>query len=45
MPCLMLIGGVLQKLKWDWFCDVPMVITPSLGMGMFGLLAVLNMLA
>ena len=45
MPCLMLVGRVLQKLKWDWFCDVPMVITPSLGMGMFGLLAVLNMLA
>ena len=44
MPSLMVVGALLQKLKWEWFCDLPMVITPSLGMSMFGLLAVLNQL-
>ena len=44
MPCLMAFGGILQKLKWEWFCDLPMVITPSLGLSMFGLMAYLNQL-
>ena len=42
-PCLMVFGGVLQKINNRIFCDLPMVITPSLGLAMMSLMAVLNM--
>lgn len=43
-PVLVGAGALLQKIKYDWFCDLPFVITPSLSMSMFGLMAVLNQL-
>ena len=43
-PCLMLFGGILQKLFPRACCDLPMVITPSLGLAMMSLMAVLHML-
>lgn len=39
VPSLVFVGALLQKIKPDWFCDLPFIITPSLGLGMFGLLA------
>ena len=42
-PVLLLAGGVLQKLFPRACCDLPMVITPSLGLAMMSLMAVVNM--
>lgn len=44
-PFVFLIIGVsLRKIKPDWFYDLPGIIMPSLGMGMFGIIAVVGML-
>lgn len=40
--CLMIVGVTLRKLKYDWFFDLPGIIMPSIGLGMIGLMAVLN---
>lgn len=40
----LLIGMGLRKLKPDWFYDLPGIILPSLGMGMFGLIGIVNLL-
>ncbi|MCM1050160.1 MAG: hypothetical protein NC433_17240 [Clostridiales bacterium] len=40
----LLIGVSFRKIKPDWFYDLPGIIMPSLGMGMFGLIAVVGML-
>ena len=42
VPSLIVIGALLQKLNPNWFCDLPIIITPSLGLGMFGLLAAIS---
>lgn len=42
MPVLVSVGVLLQKIKFDWFCDLPFVITPSLSMSMIGLMVILN---
>lgn len=39
---LMMIGVTLRKLKYDWFYDLPGIIMPSIGLGMIGLMAILN---
>lgn len=38
------IGMGLRKLKPQWFYDLPGIILPSLGMGMFGLIGIINSL-
>lgn len=38
------IGMGLRKLKPQWFYDLPGIILPSLGMGMFGLIGIVNLL-
>ncbi|MCM1246345.1 MAG: hypothetical protein NC293_11955 [Roseburia sp.] len=40
----LLVGMGLRRIKPEWFHDLPGIILPSLGMGMFGLIAVVNML-
>lgn len=40
----LLVGVGLRKIKPEWFYDLPGIILPSLGMGMFGLIAIVNML-
>ena len=40
----LLIGVGLRKIKPEWFYDLPGIVMPSLGMGMFGLIAIVNML-
>ena len=39
---LMLIGIFLRILKRDWFYDLPGIVMPSIGLGLFGLLAAIN---
>ena len=38
------VGAGLRKIKPDWFYDLPGIIMPSLGLGMYGLIAIVNML-
>lgn len=40
----LLVGVSLRKIKPEWFYDLPGIILPSLGMGMFGIIAVVGML-
>ena len=39
----LLIGVGLRKIKPEWFYDLPGIVLPSLGMGMYGLIAIVNM--
>lgn len=39
-----IIGILLRALKRDWFCDLPGICMPSLGMGMFGIVGIVNLL-
>lgn len=39
----LIIGVVLRAIKYDWFYDLPGIIMPSLGLGMFGLIGILNL--
>ncbi|MCM1126474.1 MAG: hypothetical protein NC429_08365 [Lachnospiraceae bacterium] len=41
----LLVGVSLRKIKPDWFYDLPGIILPSLGMGMFGVIAVVSMMS
>ncbi len=44
-PFVFLFVGVgLRKIKHEWFYDLPGIIMPSLGMGMFGLIGLINLL-
>lgn len=44
-PFVFLIVGMgLRKMKPQWFYDLPGIILPSLGMGMFGLIGIVNLL-
>ena len=44
-PFVFLFVGVgLRKIKHEWFYDLPGIILPSLGMGMYGVIAIMNML-
>ncbi|MBD5506643.1 MAG: hypothetical protein HDR05_00900 [Lachnospiraceae bacterium] len=44
-PFVFLFVGVgLRKIKPEWFYDLPGIILPSLGMGMYGLIAIVNIL-
>lgn len=38
------IGWILRALKREWFCDVPAVCSASLGLAMFGVIGVVNLL-
>lgn len=40
----LLVGVSLRKIKPAWFYDLPGIILPSLGMGMFGLIGLVNLL-
>lgn len=40
----LIIGVLLRKIKYEWFYDLPGIIMPSLGVGMFGLIGILNLL-
>lgn len=40
----MIIGVSLRFVKYDWFYDLPGICMPSLGLGMFGLIGMLNLL-
>lgn len=40
----LLIGVGLRKAKPDWFYDLPGIILPSLGMGMFGLISIIGLM-
>lgn len=40
----LIIGVALRKLKNDWFYDLPGIIMPSLGLGMLGLIGIVNLL-
>ena len=41
-PSLIFFSVLLNKIKNDWFCDLPFIISPSLSMSMIGFLAVLS---
>lgn len=40
----LLLGVSLRKIKPEWFYDLPGIILPSLGMGMFGLIGIVSLL-
>lgn len=40
----LLVGVGLRRLKPQWFYDLPGIIMPSLGMGMFGLIGIVHIL-
>lgn len=40
----LLVGVCFRKIKPAWFYDLPGIIMPSLGMGMFGLIGIVNLL-
>jgi hypothetical protein len=40
--CLMVVGLLLRITKRSWFYDLPGIIMPSLGLGLLGLMAVIN---
>lgn len=44
-PIVFLIVGVLlRKIKYDWFYDLPGICMPSLGLGMFGLIGIIDLM-
>ncbi len=40
----MIIGISLRFVKYDLFCDLPGICMPSLGLGMFGLIGIINLM-
>jgi hypothetical protein len=40
--CLMIVGVLLRRVKRNWFYDLPGIIMPSFGLGLLGLMAVVN---
>lgn len=40
----LIFGVTLRKLKPDWFYDLPGIIMPSLGLGMLGLIGIVNLI-
>lgn len=40
----MIIGVSLRFVKYDWFYDLPGICMPSLGLGMFGLIGIINLM-
>lgn len=38
------VGVALRKIKNDWFYDLPGIVMPSLGLGMLGLIGIVNLL-
>lgn len=40
----LIVGMLLRKIRPDLFYDLPGIILPSLGMGMFGLIGIVNLL-
>jgi hypothetical protein len=40
--CLMVVGLLLRIIKRSWFFDLPGIIMPSMGLGLLGLMAVIN---
>lgn len=41
---LLLIGVTLRKLKHQWFYDLPGIIMPSMGLAMYGVIGIMNLL-
>lgn len=39
---MIIYGAIFKKINPKRFCDIPSIFLPSLGMGMFGLLAMIN---
>ena len=40
----LLVGVCFRKIKPDWFYDLPGIIMPSLGMGMFGVIGLVSLM-
>lgn len=40
----LVIGTTLRKLKNDWFYDLPGIMMPSLGLGMLGVIGIVNLM-
>ncbi len=40
----MIVGLILRLIKRDWFYELPSICMPSLGLGMFGVIGILNIL-
>lgn len=40
----LLIGVILRKIYPKWFYEIPGIVMPSLGMGMFGLIGIINLI-
>lgn len=40
---MIIYGAIFRKINPKLFCDIPSIFLPSLGMGMFGLLAMVNL--
>ncbi len=40
----MIIGILLRLINYELFCDLPGICMPSLGLGMFGLIGIINLL-
>lgn len=40
----LIIGICLRKLKKEWFYDLPGIVLPSLGLGMYGLIGIVSLL-
>lgn len=40
----LLVGVCFRKIKPNWFYDLPGIIMPSLGMGMFGVIGLVSLM-
>ncbi len=40
----LLVGLALRAIKRDWFYDLPSIIMPSLGISMFGVIGIVNLI-
>ncbi len=40
----LLVGLMLKKIKRDWFYELPSICMPSLGLGMFGVIGIVNLI-
>lgn len=39
-----ILGWILRAVKKDWFCDLPSICAASLGLAMFGVIGIVNLL-
>ncbi len=40
----MIVGITLRKIKPQWFCDLPGIIMPSMGLSMLGVIGIINLM-